>query len=127
MVLLPSYSSNLQYLCSKYCFSDISIAWTIAAYDDLAATVGTNIIFTWSGSHDVQLMPDQNAFDNCDFTESEVLTFTSESSHVYTIPNTAAGDTLFFACGVRTHCSNGQKASVFLNNLKKCDLSFKSS
>ena len=111
VLLLQLYS-----ICVQYCFSDISIAWTIAAYDDLAATVGTNIIFTWSGSHDVQLMPDQNAFDACDFTESEVLASSSESSHIYTIPDEAAGDTLFFGCGVRTHCSIGQKARVFLES-----------
>ena len=73
----------------------------------IEAHAGDILQFVWdSGDHDVQIMADKDAFDNCDFSGA---TSVGDASHVqYTLTALPA----YFACSVDTHCASGQKLAV---------------
>jgi len=83
-----------------------TITWTFTSYDDLTLGLGSTIEFVNSGFHNLYIMPSKSSFDNCDFS-----TATKVDPQTYT--NDGMGETVYFACGVGSHCSAGdQKIKV---------------
>ena len=66
---------------------------------------GTNVIFKWSGSHDVWLLPNKAAYDACDFSQGKELASTSVTEYTY---ETLAAGTFYFSCKVEGHCKFAQ-------------------
>ena len=90
--------------------SDLPITWRVQAYPDSTVNPGDTISFTWAGNHNVYLMPNEDAFNNCDF--SDALQIGTASPHVYSSAGTVPGQNLYFACSAGSHCTNGQKLKV---------------
>lgn len=67
---------------------------------------GTDVVFKWSGTHNVWLLPNKAAYDACKFDQATELT--SSSVREYTYKASAAG-TFYFACKVRGHCDFGSQ------------------
>ena len=65
---------------------------------------GTDVIFKWSDNHDVWLMPNKVAYNECDFDQARELASTSVNEYTYKAP--AAG-TVYFTCKVTGHCEFG--------------------
>ena len=73
----------------------------------IEAHAGDILQFVWEqGYHNVKIMADKDAFDNCDFSGA---TSVGDASHVqYTLTALPA----YFACSIGTHCASGQKLAV---------------
>ena len=63
--------------------------------------VNTDVIFTWTGTHDVYLLPNKKAFEECDFSKAKELASTKVNK--YTFKASAAG-VFYFGCKVTGHC-----------------------
>ena len=75
----------------------------------IQAQLPTSLVFEWTGHHDVYLMPDKPAFDDCNFSQAILLGDASPFTYTRW---TSDSDTLYFSCSVAAHCENGQKLSV---------------
>lgn len=66
---------------------------------------GDLVQFDWDGSHDVYLLPSQQAFADCDFTNAVKLgAVTGLRIHTGRLD---CGDTYYFACRIGDHCQGG--------------------
>merc|ERR1712032_966675 len=86
------------------------IVWKLsmsAAEQKATAVVGDSIVFKWDGSHDVYTLPNQKAFDDCDFTAATKL---GEATGIEY--KAKAAGTVFFGCKVAGHCTGGQKLAL---------------
>ena len=85
-------------------------------YEIMQARVGEYMEWKWDDVfHDVWLMEDSNAAAACDFTRATELINAVHHSFdavggraIYELPESATDGVLYFACGVKTHCQNGQ-------------------
>merc|ERR1719201_2801222 len=79
-----------------------NIGWKVNMQDNQEqVAVNTDVIFTWTGTHDVYLLPNKKAFEECDFSKAKELASTSVNK--YTYKASAAGN-FYFACKVTGHC-----------------------
>ena len=80
-------------------FSDPSVR-------SLKASVGDVLSFEWSGNntHNVYLLPDQTAFDNCNFSDADFLGSSS--------PTTFTIDSFPTYFGSKMTCNAGHKLAV---------------
>lgn len=100
---------------------DWKIQKTNQAMQDISASVGDTIVFTWRGFHNVFVLPNcdgagaqkWNSFQ-CPSSNGNWGVELSESSPVeYTIPDTyKPGDYICFVCEVRGHCNAGQHTTL---------------
>lgn len=89
------------------------VQWLAGFNDESARAIeahaGDILQFVWEqdyGVHDVKIMADKDAFDNCDFSGA---TYLGDASHVqYTLTALPA----YFACSIEGHCAAGQKLAV---------------
>ena len=92
-----------------------TIQWTagFALSSARVATVaaGVELSFEWSGNHNVYRLPNQQAFDSCDFSRANVASVGAVSPAKFWIPFNRRFP-LFFACRVGNHCMLGQKLTV---------------
>ena len=72
--------------------------------------VGTQVVFKWTQTHNVWLMPNKAAYDACDFSQGKELAPSSANGE-YTYKASAAG-TVYFACKVPGHCKFAQQKLV---------------
>ncbi|KAK9829167.1 hypothetical protein WJX72_004280 [[Myrmecia] bisecta] len=94
--------------------ADFPVTWqfpsafspALTAYPNLNVAVGDTVTFKWSSNHNVWQTP--SAACPASFVEGPGLTqkAAASASGTYTFRATAPG-TYFFACGVSTHCANG--------------------
>ena len=80
------------------------IDWKLGMKDAERAqtvTAGTHVIFKWSGTHNVWLMPNKAAYDSCNFDQATELASTSVNEYTY---KASAAGTFYFACKVSIHC-----------------------
>jgi hypothetical protein len=56
-------------------------------------------------------MPDEEAFNNCDFRNAIPLAGITESPFTF-IPDESFGENIYFACDVGNHCEQGMKLQV---------------
>ena len=63
--------------------------------------VGTQVVFKWSETHNVWLMPNKAAYDGCDFAQAKELASTSANEYTY---KTSAPGTFYFSCKITDHC-----------------------
>ena len=71
--------------------------------------LNTEVVFKWSGYHNVYELPDKKAFDACDFSKAKELA--SHKQGPFTYKASSAG-IVYFACKVGGHCSNKQKLAL---------------
>ena len=71
--------------------------------------MGTQVIFKWSGLHDVWLLPNKAAYDACDFSQGKELASTNVNKYTY---ETLATGTFYFACKVTGHCKSAAMKMV---------------
>ena len=62
--------------------------------------VGDTIEFVNEGLHDLLIFPDQEAFDNCDFSNAELV-----DPQTYT--NAGTAEIIYFGCSLDFHCNGG--------------------
>ena len=77
------------------------------ADQQLTVQSGDEIVFTWTGTHNVYKMKDKAAYDACSFDGSTLL---GEQSGTKT--TISGGTKHYFSCSVGTHCKSGQKLEV---------------
>ena len=64
-------------------------------------------------------LPDQKAFDDCDFSEGQLLGDRSPvKKNLLTSCQLGQPITHYFACKVAAHCVAGQKLAVFIGDMK---------
>ena len=63
---------------------------------------GTNVVFKWSGMHNVWLLPNKDAYDACDFSKGTELAPTSVNDYTY---KASAAGTFYFGCQIIGHCA----------------------
>ena len=73
--------------------------------------VNTDVIFKWSGWHNVWKFPDKAAFDACDFSKATELASGSQNPYTYKAPSTGI---VYFGCQVGRggHCKANQKLAL---------------
>merc|ERR1719446_782069 len=76
----------------------------------------TQVVFEWSGYHNVYQLPDKAAFDSCDFSKATKLA--SSNGSPYTYKASSAG-TVYFACEVGGHCRFNQKLALTVTGARK--------
>ena len=96
--------------------AELDINWNAGFSDPAArnqtAAAGDSLKFTWTGGHNVYRLASKDAFDNCDFTDAANLGAASPVS-VQQLTDLDANNAAYFACRVGSHCSSGQKLSVY--------------
>merc|ERR1712032_594677 len=80
-----------------------------AAQMKQTVALNTEVVFKWSGFHNVYELPDKKAFDACDFSKAEELA--SHKQGPFTYKASSAG-IVYFACKVGGHCSSKQKLAL---------------
>ena len=76
--------------------------------------VGTDVVFKWSGYHNVYMFPSKAAFEKCDFSGAKDLSKKSKYSFTYWV--TAPG-TYYFGCEVDNHCKQSQKLALTVTGM----------
>ncbi|CAI5479992.1 unnamed protein product [Closterium sp. Yama58-4] len=77
------------------------------------AKAGDVLVFKWSGFHDVWQMSTVAAYKACDFQAAEQKApAATGTTYSFTVPSTAAGSILYFACGVPGHCAGKMKVAL---------------
>eukprot|EP00908_Phaeocystis_cordata_P017337 Transcript_2866.p1 GENE.Transcript_2866~~Transcript_2866.p1 ORF type:complete len:198 (-),score=52.45 Transcript_2866:158-751(-) len=79
--------------------------------------IGDRLSFKYSVYHNVYLMPSQEAYASCNFSEATELASATYGGGEGSFPNvyeavTTSMGTLYFACEVGAHCKAGQKIEV---------------
>merc|ERR1719191_1558330 len=75
--------------------------WRVQDYTEVTAVVGQNLAFEFEAFHDVYLMPDQAAFDACDFTSATRLANSVDSPYIHLVETAGTVD---FADAEVHHC-----------------------
>jgi len=93
--------------------SVIGISWVAgfggpSARQRTGLKAGDVLVFTWHNTHNVYIMPDKAAFDECDFGRAQLLGDQSGVSYTWT----GAATPVYFACRVNSHCDLGQKLTA---------------
>ena len=79
--------------------------------------IGDKLSFKYNAFHNVYLMPSQEAYASCNFSEATELASATYGGGEGSFPNvyeavTTSMGTLYFACEVGAHCKAGQKIEV---------------
>ena len=85
----------------------------------LNASYGDVLSFEWSGNHtqNVYLLPDQTAFDNCNFTDADFLGSSSQTT--FTL------DSFPTYFGLKMTCNAGHKLAVLSGTVAFIDKAIK--
>merc|ERR1719362_1814286 len=98
--------------CFVPCNAQTKIDWKLgmtAAQMKQTVSLNTEVVFKWSGFHNVYELPDKKAFDACDFSKAKALA--SHNQGPFTYKASSAG-IVYFACKVGGHCSSKQKLAL---------------
>ena len=71
--------------------------------------LGTEVVFKWSGFHNVYKLPDKDAFDACDLSKATKLVSYDQGPYTY---KASSEGSFYFACGVGIHCAYRQKLAL---------------
>ena len=101
-------------------FSNSSARYQEALVDpSVPSGCSITLSFEWERSHNVYSLPDQKAFDDCDFSGAHLLGDKSPTQRdLLTSCQLGQPITHYFACNVPGHCGAGQKLAVFIGNVK---------
>merc|ERR1712032_644320 len=80
-----------------------------AAQMKQTVSLNTEVLFKWSGFHNVYELPDKKAFDACDFSKAKALASHNQSPFTY---KASSAGIVYFACKVGGHCSSKQKLAL---------------
>lgn len=75
---------------------------------------GTEVTFEWTGNHDVKKMANKADYDSCATTSGTVGAPATNGGTWKTTLNTIG--THYFICSVGTHCANGQKVAITVDD-----------
>ena len=89
-------------------FSNSSAQYLEASYNDL-------LIFKWNGSHNLYLLRDRKAFDNCDFSGAH---FAGDRSPIRARLLGEPPIMYYLACNEPGDCVAGQKLAVSTGDIK---------
>jgi len=87
------------------CNAQTQIYWKLgmtAAQMKQTVALNTEVVFKWSGFHNVYELPDKKAFDACDFSKAKELASHRQGSFTY---KASSSGIVYFACQVSGHCS----------------------
>merc|ERR1719362_2055122 len=104
--------------CFVPCNAQTKIDWKLgmtAAQMKQTVSLNTEVVFKWSGFHNVYELPDKKAFDACDFSKAKALA--SHNQGPFTYKASSAG-IVYFACKVGGHCSSKQKLALTVTGVK---------
>ena len=86
------------------------IDWNAVFLDPLErereANMNDELVFSWTGNHNVYLMESEEKFNACDFTGATSVGDVSPAT--YTVTQFPA----YFGCALPSHCQNGLKLKV---------------
>ncbi|KAL0422110.1 UNVERIFIED_CONTAM: Umecyanin [Sesamum latifolium] len=95
-----------------------ALGWTVPPLGNVAYRtwadkqdfdLGDNIVFRWSGTHDV-VQVTKEGYDNCTATNTTALSpIQTTSPYTFTLNSTAPH---YFICTIANHCSLGQKLTI---------------
>merc|ERR1711865_734708 len=109
-LLFVGGASGMSHASGKTTTFDFNKGFSAKAADQvLSVADGDEIVFTWTGAHNVYLMKDKAAFDSCVWDGS---TLVGDKSGVKKVISGSAGTVHYFACQVGSHCKQGQKLAV---------------
>ena len=77
-----------------------------ASEQKLTVEVNTDVVFKWSGYHNVYMFPNKADFDNCDFSEATDLA--SNLQNPFTFKTSILG-VFYFSCPIGGHCKYGKQ------------------
>ena len=70
------------------------------------ANVNDELVFSWTGNHNVYLMESEEKFNACNFTGATLVG--DDSPATYNVTQFPA----YFGCQIGSHCQNGMKLTV---------------
>merc|ERR1719362_2196242 len=98
--------------CFVPCNAQTKIDWKLgmtAAQMKQTVSLNTEVVFKWSGFHNVYELSDKKAFDACDFSKAKALASHNQSPFTY---KASSAGIVYFACKVGGHCSSKQKLAL---------------
>ena len=72
-------------------------------------SLGDEVMFIWSGMHNVYKFSDKAAFDDCDFSQAILLAPKTEDTYRYKANQVGK---VYFSCEIPGHCEFGQKLEL---------------
>merc|ERR1712051_712969 len=116
------HSCSCDYTC-KMPGAQKTINWRLGmsqAEMNQAVALNTNVVFKWNGYHNVWQLPDQTAFDRCDFSNGKELGPATKNTYTY---KASAVGKVFFACevGGGSHCNAKQKLALTVADRMECN------
>ena len=87
-----------------YTIGQKHIDWKLAmtkAEQAQSVALNADVTFKWSGTHNVWLLPNKDAYDACDFSQGKELASTSVNEYTY---KASAAGTFYFASQVTGQC-----------------------
>ena len=95
----------------------LDIDWKLNMKTTKATTkVGTEVVFKWSGYHNVYMFPSKEAFNKCDFSKAKKVGSASQNPFTY---KASAPGTFYFGCEVGNgfHCETPQKLALTVTGM----------
>ena len=80
-------------------------------------SVGDEIMFIWSGEHNVYKLPNRTAFHDCEFSEAVELASDSQNNFLYQATDVG---TFFFSCELPGRCEMGQTLELTVITGRLC-------
>ena len=120
-VVVAALTSSASAKCVSYttvpCHHSGSSDWDEGSnkieYVPLEVGPCSQIVFYYGSNHDVTLLPDENAYDTCDFSKATLVGSREQGGNFkYKIESSQEGQTLYFADSLYGHCAQGQKLKV---------------
>ena len=89
--------------------ASVSLDWVAQfSVEDKTMTAAEEVVFSWTGTHNVEKMASYDHYENCDFDGATMVG--SETGAAYG-PG-GDGEVEYFACSVSSHCDWGQKVAI---------------
>ena len=94
--------------------SRTTVFWTLgmsSSEQKEIVSVGDEVMFIWSGMHNVWRFSNRKAFDDCDFSQAVELAPKTENKFRYTAKDIGK---FYFSCEIPGHCDLGQKLELLV-------------
>lgn len=83
---------------------------------EATTTVNTDVIFKWSGFHNVYMFPNEADFNNCNFANAKEVAAADQNPFIFKASNLG---TYYFGCAVGqgSHCNQPQKLKLTVTGI----------
>ena len=94
----------------------LKIDWKFNMETKATTKVGTDVVFKWSGYHNVYMFPSKAAFEKCDFSGAKELAGNDKNPFTY---KASKPGTYYFGCEVGNggHCNTPQKLALTVTGM----------